>query len=248
MTEIIISSIITSLRSPSSFNLQPYRIVPIFSQTTKNSVAKHCLGRNADRVRDSQTVVLFLSDLYPTLPPHSTAFTAMLTNQKSQVLKTRALTSLFSGTISIFNNPFLTRHLSPILMLLPRLLVTLLNRLPLLPLLPNLPTLLPRRAWAIKNTALVASSFMLSLSSKHVANGPMEGYVAHRVLKEVGVKQRWRYDLTLMVAVGEPWEGEAVDDVGMQHGSKRGRERQSELGSERLPFDHTVIELGDRVV
>jgi len=49
-------------RAPTGFNVQPYRIVLVHSKSDKENVARHCLGRNADRVRDSDCTAVFLAD------------------------------------------------------------------------------------------------------------------------------------------------------------------------------------------
>ena len=51
-----------SQRSPTGFNAQPYRIILVHTQTMKENVSQYCLGRNADRVRDSDCTAVFLAD------------------------------------------------------------------------------------------------------------------------------------------------------------------------------------------
>ncbi|KAL3757998.1 hypothetical protein ACHAWU_001390 [Discostella pseudostelligera] len=55
-------SLILSQRAPSGFNAQPYRIILVHSENDKERVAQYCLGRNADRVRDSDCTAIFLAD------------------------------------------------------------------------------------------------------------------------------------------------------------------------------------------
>ena len=51
-----------STRSPTGFNAQPYRIILVHTKQQKEEVAQYCLGRNADRVRDSDCTAIFLAD------------------------------------------------------------------------------------------------------------------------------------------------------------------------------------------
>ena len=49
-------------RSPTGFNVQPYRVILVHSKRDKERLAQYCLGRNADRVRDSDCTAVFLAD------------------------------------------------------------------------------------------------------------------------------------------------------------------------------------------
>jgi len=51
-----------SHRSPTGFNAQPYRIILVQTQQMKENVSQYCLGRNGDRVRDSDCTAVFLAD------------------------------------------------------------------------------------------------------------------------------------------------------------------------------------------
>ena len=49
-------------RAPTGFNAQPYRVILVHSKEGKERLSQYCLGRNADRVRDSDCTVVFLAD------------------------------------------------------------------------------------------------------------------------------------------------------------------------------------------
>lgn len=51
-----------SQRAPTGFNAQPYRVILVHSKDGKENLARYCLGRNADRVRDSDCTAVFLAD------------------------------------------------------------------------------------------------------------------------------------------------------------------------------------------
>jgi len=53
-------------RSPSGFNVQPYKLLFLTSSKTKLALSKYCCGHNAHRVRDSDCTVVFLADRQPT--------------------------------------------------------------------------------------------------------------------------------------------------------------------------------------
>jgi nitroreductase len=49
-------------RAPSGFNVQPYRMLLVHSPRQREALARYCIGRNADRVRDSDCTAVFLAD------------------------------------------------------------------------------------------------------------------------------------------------------------------------------------------
>eukprot|EP00986_Skeletonema_menzelii_P015960 scaffold13166_cov139-Skeletonema_menzelii.AAC.5 len=51
-----------SQRAPTGFNAQPYRVILVYSKEEKERLSQFCLGRNADRVRDSDCTAVFLAD------------------------------------------------------------------------------------------------------------------------------------------------------------------------------------------
>lgn len=51
-----------SQRAPTGFNAQPYRVILVHSKKDKERLSQYCLGRNADRVRDSDCTAVFLAD------------------------------------------------------------------------------------------------------------------------------------------------------------------------------------------
>lgn len=51
-----------SQRAPTGFNAQPYRVVLVHESNRKMALSQYCIGRNADRIRDSDCTAIFLSD------------------------------------------------------------------------------------------------------------------------------------------------------------------------------------------
>lgn len=60
--EAAIKCLSLSQRAPTGFNAQPYRVILVHNYNQKMALSEYCLGRNADRVRDSDCTAVFLSD------------------------------------------------------------------------------------------------------------------------------------------------------------------------------------------
>ena len=228
-------------RAPSGFNVQPYRMVMVHSKEGKENLSKYCLGRNADRVRDSDCTAVFLSDKecgrdfprYTNLVRNQqeakrrfNRSTFTISNyqqekldkeyqkrQKWIIRKTKALVLLFSS-----GYPFPRFIASPFSFCI-RLgvsIVSVLTRRKVL-----VPSLGTSETWACKNTMLVAMSFMLGCTSRGLASCPMEGFNAGGIRKALGISRR--YAIPIIVSVGLPYEREeeeeGEDDAGMAHGS-----------------------------
>lgn len=233
--ETVYQALRESQRAPSGFNSQPYRIAVISSDEEKMLASNFACGRNADRVRDSSATVVFLSDMFTSLPPNSALYGDLLGNDVSR-RKIKMLVSLFGSNFAVMNSALLTRVISPPLCLAFRLAINAYNRcLSLLHLLicpksrvPNgliFPTLRSSRHWATKNTMLVAMTFMLSCTSKNLQTCPMEGFNQRGMLSALRIPQPWRYEACLAVSVGTKYEDgndAGVDDVGMLHSDPRG--------------------------
>ena len=60
--ELLKKLIQLSQTAPSSFNLQPYKIILVQDSVVKEALADTMLGGNGQRVRDAPVTVVFLSD------------------------------------------------------------------------------------------------------------------------------------------------------------------------------------------
>ena len=60
--ELLKKLIKLSQMAPSSFNLQPYKIILVQDTVVKDALADTMLGNNGKRVRDAPVTVVFLSD------------------------------------------------------------------------------------------------------------------------------------------------------------------------------------------
>lgn len=209
-------------RSPSGFNAQPYRLLLVSSVESKEKLAKYCLGRNADRVRDSDCSVVFLADKecwrdYKRFASFLDASTSFANKRnKWPRRKLQALVLLFSSGWPfprIISNPlsFLVRCGVSV--------VSVLSRRKIL-----VPSLATSDTWASKNTMLVAMTYMLACTSKGLRTTPMEGYNIGGIRKVLNIPRR--YSIPLIVSTGLEYkrnesemDQDWADDAGMEHGS-----------------------------
>jgi nitroreductase len=209
-------------RSPSGFNSQPYRLLIVSSVESKEKLAKYCLGRNADRIRDSDCSVVFLADKecwrdykrFASFLDESTSFSKKSTKWPRR--KLQALVLLFSSGWPfprILSNPlsFLVRCAVSV--------VSVLSRRNIL-----VPSLATSDTWASKNTMLVAMTYMLACTSKGLNTTPMEGYNVGGIRKALNIPRR--YSIPLIVSTGLEYQRKDTemdldwtDDAGMEHGS-----------------------------
>eukprot|EP00555_Chaetoceros_dichaeta_P002170 CAMPEP_0198252330 /NCGR_PEP_ID=MMETSP1447-20131203/2829_1 /TAXON_ID=420782 /ORGANISM="Chaetoceros dichaeta, Strain CCMP1751" /LENGTH=386 /DNA_ID=CAMNT_0043937523 /DNA_START=30 /DNA_END=1190 /DNA_ORIENTATION=+ len=232
-------------RAPSGFNAQPYKFLVVHTPLKKELLAKYCLGRNADRVRDSDCTVLFLADRE----------SARDWKRFSSFLKKSPLGRKRSKAIdkSEKKASWATKKLQLLLLLfssgwpLPRILaaplsfgvrlgvsiVSVLSRRRVL-----VPSLGSSETWSSKNTMLVAMTYLLGCTSREMATCPMEGYNIGGIRKVLGIPRR--YAIPIIVSTGAAFKGEeeGIDDVGMAHGAPGG---SSLPGTERYPFEEVVF-------
>jgi len=151
--------------APSSFNLQPYRIVVVQSKEQREALAGAMLGpSNARRVREAPVTVVFAADRDPsqltrrvmkleTEHGADPAYVARLPATVSFLLGKGLLSKAFRAAATHLLSP-----LSPT---------------------PKISHSLD--GWACKNTALAAGTFMLAAQAHGLATAPMEGFDERRV-------------------------------------------------------------------
>lgn len=257
-----------SQRAPSGFNVQPYRVVLVHSPQAKEALARYCIGRNADRVRDSDCTAVFLADreigrdgrrfaefLKGTMEAEAT--TEESSGETSRQTKSRARRSLDSrallkirGLVLLFSSGYpLPRFLASPISLFVRAVFGIASfvtrRRRFAAVLPMLPTLSSAETWSQKNTMLTAMTYMLACTSRGLASCPMEGFNAGGVRVALGIPRR--FGIPMIVSVGTPYHrvdggGEDLDkeadDVGMSHGAPGGG---GEDASPRYSFGEVVF-------
>ncbi len=227
-----------SIRAPTGFNAQPYKLVLVESVAAKEALSKYCIGRNRDRVLDSDCTVLFLADRqamsswsgYKELLMESSE----RNRQKSKLawLKLRALVALFSNGIPL---PKLVAGPISFGIRLAMRIVSWFTRSWLV-----VPTLSSPECWSQKNTMLVAMAYMLGCSSRGLDTTPMEGYLSWGVRQSLGIPRR--YTIPLMVSTGRSYKSSSAtvkdgeDDAGMSHG------KSPDKASPRFSIEWVVYE------
>jgi len=243
-----------ALRSPTGFNVQPYKLLMIQTPSAKKKLAKYCIGRNKDRVLDSDCTVVFLADRQVMRSWHQ--YKSMIGQQgkiKSRWswLKLSLLTCMFSSGFA-----YLPKVISgPISfgMRVAMRVVSWFGRSSLV-----VPTLSSPECWSQKNTALVAMTYMLACTSRNVATTPMEGYLSWGIRQQLHISRR--YTIPLIVSTGIPYQNEkkknenkAVveskndtdntndndndDDAGISHGNT------AETSTPRFSADTMIVEM-----
>jgi nitroreductase len=231
-------------RAPSGFNAQPYKFILVHSKEKKEALSKYCLGRNANRILDSECTLVCLADKQVGKTLSHYASTILGQNKKSSskfskfmVRKTQGLILLFSSGWPI--PQFLGIPISFGIRLGVAMVSVLTGRRILVPSLSSAET------WSTKNTMLVAMSYMLGCSSRGLATCPMEGYNAGGIRRALGIPRR--YAIPLIISTGHDYHIAAAktddepDDVGMSHGSQ-GRGATSRYPAHEVVFANSFGE------
>ena len=171
--------------SPSSFNLQPYKMIVVRSREARDALSSAMLGSgNIAKVREAPLTVVFAADKEPGQLTrklmkleleHGTdpSYVSTLPSKISFLLGKGFLSNAFRATA--------THLMSPIS--------------------PS-PTIAANcDAWAAKNASLAAQTYMLGASAFGLSTAPMEGFDERRIFYLLGIPQE-RYSVPLVVATG----------------------------------------------
>jgi len=173
----------STLRSPSSFNLQPSQIILVESQDAKDALSEHAmLGiGNQFRVKQASSVAVFLSDLEPTKRVnriHQLEKDHRHPNYRASFpLSTSFL--IGEGHAANIIKGIATEFLSAV---------------------HPMPEVEPVQAWSYKNTSLLAQTFVYAAESHNLATAMMEGFDPRRTRDFLRIPDR--YAIPLMVATG----------------------------------------------
>ena len=204
-----------TLRSPSSFNLQPFQVVLVTSPSSKASLSEHAmLGGNKSRVKDSQLTAVFLKDLKPSkrLPRVLEVEDTSRARHDDYLAVLPLASAYFSGEQAASSSSSSSDDPSSSLKSLALgLLSTHLKSVPSSPQL---------HCWTSKNVGLAAMTFVYACESRGYSTCVMEGYDGRRVLKCLDVDdEAGRWDVPLCVAVGTAREIDKKEQ--MEGGNKR---------------------------
>ena len=257
-------------RSPSGFNAQPYRAILVQSPKAKEDLSKFCIGRNADRVRDSDCSVVFLADKECGRDGARFGDFVRKNYAKRKASRAKALNDelniahagIDSNTIDIeesippmskwaewkirilvllFSSGYpFPRWFSSPFSFCVRFGVSFVSSITRRRIL--VPSLSGAETWATKNTMLYAMTYMLAASSRNLSTCPMEGFNAGGVRKALKIPRR--YAVSLIVSTGIPYvneEHDAEDDVGMSHGVHKGKSISPRYPEEEVVFTDYMV-------
>lgn len=171
--------------APSSYNLQPYKIVLVQSQGQREALSTAMLGpNNVKRVREAPLTVVFCADKDPSRLAQrimklevdsgmDPAYVSGLSAKVSFVLGKGLLSTTFRTVAT---------HLMSPLRPAPVIAASL-------------------DAWASKNVAFAAQTFMLAAQANGLSTAPMEGFDERRVGFLLGIPSD-RYTVPLVVSTG----------------------------------------------
>jgi len=178
--------------APSSFNLQPYKVVVVQSAAQRESLSGAMLGAgNIRRVVEAPLTLVFAADRDPSQLTRrlmqleldcgtDPSYVSALPSQVGFLLSRQGLLSTAFRALA--------SHLSS----------------PITPSPKISPTL---DGWACKNAALAAGTFMLAAQANGLATAPMEGFDERRVGFLLGIPAE-RFAIPLVVSAGYPLEEE----------------------------------------
>jgi nitroreductase len=174
-----------SQTAPSSFNLQPFKMIVIRDIDAKVALSECMLGANGKRVLDAPISLIYVSDKEPirltrNLMACETAGGADPTYVNSLPA---VLGSLFGngGWLATKIRTAASHLASP--------------HMPA----PVIPTDLT--TWSIKNTIFAAQTFMLACTAANVSTAPMEGFDERRICNSFGIPSE-RYTVPVVISVG----------------------------------------------
>lgn len=228
-------------RAPTGFNVQPYKLLLVESLEAKQALSKFCIGRNKDRILDSDCSVVFLADResmrswkdYRSMLLDESNPSSEKNSKKSMLgwLKLRVLMALFSSGLplpKIFGGPisFGTRLAMRIFSWFTRSKLVL-------------PTLSSPECWSQKNTMMVAMTYVLGCSARGLDTTPMEGYLSWGIRQSLKIPRR--YTIPLIVSTGKAIAATGdtsaeSDDTGMGHGNTL------ETSTPRFPNNMVIYE------
>ena len=206
----------STLKSPSGFNMQPTQVLLVRDAELKSQLANSAMlgPGNIFRTNDASALAVFLADLEPTK-----RFSRIQElESKAGVRDPNYMTSLpiattfllGQGHAATFAKQVATDLMSP---------------------MKAAPSIESVDIWSVKNTALLAQTFVYAATSHGLATCMMEGYDIRRVKEILRVPDR--YAVPLMCCVG--YEYENLEEV----------KRTPRLGMEEVVFGDTFGELLD---
>eukprot|EP00510_Aplanochytrium_minuta_P007035 CAMPEP_0184034442 /NCGR_PEP_ID=MMETSP0955-20130417/11624_1 /TAXON_ID=627963 /ORGANISM="Aplanochytrium sp, Strain PBS07" /LENGTH=272 /DNA_ID=CAMNT_0026321165 /DNA_START=49 /DNA_END=867 /DNA_ORIENTATION=+ len=175
-------------RAPSSFNIQPFKVVLVKDKLVKKDLAYCMTDTNIKKVLDAPISVVFASDLQP-----GKQIPRIMELEKENGMPENVIDGRRFGA-SVFAAGGNDAERS----LMRTLFSTVSN-------ITQMPTINSAEGWAFKNTMLAVQIFLLGCHASGLATAPMEGFDSRRIRKCLNIPDR--YEVPVVVSVGyEPEE------------------------------------------
>ena len=177
--------LLLSQTAPSSFNLQPFKMIVIRSANAKRALSESMLGANARRILEAPVTIVYVSDNEP----------IRLTQQLMDVESAGGADPSYVNSLpailgTVFGDGgWLATRLR-------RAVTHLASPLAPAPVIP-----LDLNTWSTKNTVFAAQTFMLACTSSGLSTAPMEGFDERRVCFALNIPTE-RYKVPLVISVG----------------------------------------------
>lgn len=177
----------STLRSPSSFNLQPSQIILVQSDEMKQKLSKEAMlgPGNQFRTNDASALAVFLADLEPTKRINR-IYELEKNCRNPNYLNSLPMVSSFligEGHAATMIKSVATNFLSNV---------------------QPMPVVEPVQAWGYKNSSLLAQTFVYAAESNDLATCMMEGFDSRRLQEILCIPDR--YAVPLAVAIGYEYE------------------------------------------
>ena len=184
-------------RTPSGFNLQPYKVALVRSPAVRRELAYAMLDSNIRRVLAAPVTAVFLADLRPgNLVDRAASLErdGGASERQVEALRFGASFCVQEGGAAVEARSVLSAALSH---------------------LTQAPTVNSTEGWAFKNTMLAVQSYLLAATSLGLDTSPMEGFDNRRVLEALGIDPaESRYAVPCVVATG--YSADHVDPAAPQ--------------------------------
>ncbi|KAF4137323.1 Nitroreductase family, partial [Phytophthora infestans] len=171
-----------TLRAPTGFNVQPYACVLVREPKDREKLAEAMMDSNIRKVKEAPVVAVFAADLEP----------SKRVPRLQQLAHDNGASADF-----VANLPHFVRLFSGEGVVASGLRAAIATAVsPLLPVPSNVST----EAWAFKQTALAAATFLYAAQAHDLATCPMEGFDQIRVRNALDIPDR--YGVPVVIALG----------------------------------------------
>ncbi|KAG5184897.1 putative nitroreductase family, partial [Tribonema minus] len=180
--DIINDVLAMTIRTPTSFNAQPWACIIVRDEEQKEALAQAMVGPNIMKVRAAPLTAVFLADLQPTRRvPRMMEEERRAGTPEERVARLPAMIGLFGGEGAAAEalRRGVTAALSP---------------------LKPMPSVTSTEAWSYKHAGLAAQTYLLAATAHGLATAPMEGFDGRRVCAALDVPDR--YGVAVAVATG----------------------------------------------